>query len=374
VSEQRPVSDPDTETDIEGQVVGSGLTFEGKLDNAIIWDVLHAPLKVLGGLSWVAAYTQVLQQAKDWLRSEGCTGGLLVFTGRASGMAFTRGIAKQVFGETFAVHVGKEPEYSVARGLVLYGRWKWRVEHFRKAVKDLCDSDEIAKLAKQHLPEMMRACFDVLWIALLERVFILECDKWIRHQVEVSEAEDHKTIIKERDGDEWIVHRCGVTDYFTQKAYDLLRNPQVQDQFSAEFAGDRSKLAAAIKEKTDPICDRFGIDRAALRMSLEKLGEDMPLPARDNPLDRIAWLLEKYLPNFGRNVVGWPAKVALKTALFEARHIGFSRSYMAVGMKIATFLDPIDGSTTGGELIEYVRQQVREELEALAERALYQIH
>ncbi len=158
-------------------IAGKKLVFEPVVNGLIMQEILHQPLSELGNKSWMGAFHDVLNEAKEKLTQEGLTPDILLLTGGGSNMKFTRQNCQEVFPNT-RVRPDSEPELCIARGLARVGRWDLRAAAFKEEIDKLCESEYLEEVVKRHLPGLIERLIDPLVDGLVENAIKPSLYQW----------------------------------------------------------------------------------------------------------------------------------------------------------------------------------------------------
>jgi hypothetical protein len=154
---------------------GERIDVDIRLTSDVLDDITNAPLTALDGASWREAFRDDLERVKAELDDDGPD--LVMMTGGASRMHFAQDIAREVFGESRVV-LGAEPEYAIARGLVIAGRTRTRVEGFRQGLMDFAASGRIESIVDEKLPELAGTLGTVMTENIVEEHVIPAVLRW----------------------------------------------------------------------------------------------------------------------------------------------------------------------------------------------------
>jgi hypothetical protein len=123
--------------DIQGQVL-----FRVALDKAAIDAILARPIDALGGQPFPVALENAVTNVYNKLEADGLMPRVILLTGGPSRIGFINDICERVFAG-LSPKRDSEPEYTIARGLALYGKSLIRIARFQA---------DISTFAREHLP------------------------------------------------------------------------------------------------------------------------------------------------------------------------------------------------------------------------------
>jgi molecular chaperone DnaK (HSP70) len=226
--------------------INEQIYFIPQLNKAIAQEILNRPLPELDNKSWIESFREAVSEAKQKLDQQGLVPKLLLMTGGASRMRFTRDICEEMFPEPETqVRPDPEPERCIALGLARVGRWDLRAAAFKDEVNKLLDSKKLKDLIKRHVPELIELLAKPLSNALIENVVKPGMKDWRNNKIRT--LADLENAMKER-AEEWIK---------SANARQIVKNQSV--------SWFNSKIQPELAQETDPICQRYQIPRSSLR-------------------------------------------------------------------------------------------------------------
>ncbi|MBD0346267.1 MAG: rod shape-determining protein [Coleofasciculus sp. Co-bin14] len=226
--------------------INEQIYFIPQVNKAIAQEILNRPLPELDNKSWIESFREAVSEAKQKLDQQGIVPKLLLMTGGASRMRFTRDICEEMFPEPETqVRPDPEPERCIALGLARVGRWDLRAAAFKDEVNKLLDSKKLKDLIKKHVPELIELLAKPLSNALIENVVKPGMKDWRNNKIRT--LADLENSMKER-AEEWIK---------SAKARQIVKNQSV--------SWFNSKIQPELAQETDPICQRYQIPRSSLR-------------------------------------------------------------------------------------------------------------
>lgn len=203
---------------------------------------LNAPLKELGGLSYLKAYRRALEDARAAL---GRQVSVILMTGGASRMSFMPRIAAKVFPEALIVQ-GLEPEFAIARGLCYALRIDARAEGFKRDVEKLIKSPAVENIIKGELNRLFSEVSRPIARAICDEVAEPAFKRWRAGSIETIN---------------------GIADEIQQNTGACLRSASLRAALEPFIYEWLRQLRPQLEALTDPICDRYDLPRTALRLS-----------------------------------------------------------------------------------------------------------
>lgn len=242
--------------------INEQIFFIPKVNRQIITEILNQPLPELENKSWQESYRQAVNEAKEKLEKLGVTPKVLLMTGGASRMSFTRQICEEIFPEPETqVRPDPEPERCIALGLARVGRWELRASAFKAEVDKLYDSHQMKEAIARNIPELIKLITQPLSIALVENAVKPGLKNWKNGQIRT--LADLESWMKSQ-AEQWLK---------SDRGRQLIDNKCV--------TWFNSSIQPEIAERTDPICRQFQIPRSSLRL---ESGIDPTLVNPDLPI------------------------------------------------------------------------------------------
>ncbi|MCL1467285.1 Hsp70 family protein [Argonema galeatum] len=226
--------------------INEQIYFIPQVNKLIMEDILNQPLPELEDKSWIQSFRAAVIEGKENLERQGIVPTIVLMTGGASRMKFTRQICEEIFPEPHTqVRPDPEPERCIALGLARVGRWDLRASAFKKEVNKLFDSDKLKDIIKRHIPELIELLTKPLSDGLIENAIKPGLKDWQNNKVRT--LADLETAMKKR-AESWL----------KSDRAKLLINNQCLSWFN-------SKIQPDLASETDPICRQFQIPRSSLR-------------------------------------------------------------------------------------------------------------
>lgn len=226
--------------------INEEIYFIPQVNRAVMEEILNQPLEDLGGKSWRQLFEESVRDAKEKLSEQGIIPKVVLMTGGASRMNFTRQVCAEIFPEPDSqVRPDPEPERCIALGLARVGRWDLRATAFKEEVNRLLGSRQLKELIEKQIPELIEMLVPSLASGLIENAVKPSLQDWKNNKIRI--LADLEDGMKAR-GEKW------------------LKSPQMQQVINQKsVAWFNSKIQPQLAEETDPICRKFHISRSSLR-------------------------------------------------------------------------------------------------------------
>ena len=238
--------------------INEQIYFIPQVNRAIAQEILNQPLPELGGNSWIQSFREAVSEAKEKLSQQGLVPRVVLMTGGASRMKFTREICEEIFPEPETqVRPDPEPERCIALGLARVGRWDLRASAFKEQVNKVFDSKKLRDLIERHIPQLIELLTKPLSDALIENAVKPSLKDWRNNKIRT--LADLESTIKGR-AEEWIK---------SDRSRQIIKNQSV--------TWFNSKIQPDLAQETDPICQTYQIPRSSLRFE-EGINPDVVNP------------------------------------------------------------------------------------------------
>ncbi len=238
--------------------INEQIYFIPQVNKAIAQEILNQPLPELEGKSWIQCFREAVTEAKQKLDQQGLVPKVVLMTGGASRMKFTREICEEIFPEPETqVRPDPEPERCIALGLARVGRWDLRASAFKQEVNQVFNSKKLKDLIERHIPQLIEGLTKPLSDSLIEKAVKPSLKDWQNNKIRT--LADLENSMKVR-AEEWIK-----SDYTRQ-----IVNTQCVSWFN-------SKIQPELAQETDPICRKYQIPRSSLRFE-EGINPDVVNP------------------------------------------------------------------------------------------------
>lgn len=222
------------------------------LNDAVMAELLEAPIDKLGGLSWRSSFRQYLNKARE---SMGGSPDHIIVTGGAARMPIVQDLVKAMFPEAKIV-MGKQPELAISRGLAYFGRAHLRSSRFQNDVTKLIKENKVDDLVLSAIPLLYSKLATTLAEGIVQEVIYSKVEKWRNNHIKTMRQLENQI---EADAKTW------------------LKGSRAKERITKVVADWLKRLIPDIKTLTDPICLRYGLDTAALELKPEThLSSDMP--------------------------------------------------------------------------------------------------
>jgi molecular chaperone DnaK (HSP70) len=343
--------------------INEQIYFIPQVNKLIMEEILNQQLPELGLHSWIKSFREAIIEAKEKLDKQDIVPKLLLMTGGASRMKFTRSICEEIFSEPETqIRPDAEPERCIALGLARVGRWDLRATAFKEEVNKLFDEKLLKDLISQHIPELIESLTQPLADNLIENAIQPGLKEWQKNKIRT--LADLEVSMKDQ-AEQW----------FTSDRSQEIINQKCISWFN-------NKIQPELAAKTDPICRKYQIPRSSLRF------EDTIDPAFVNPELRIGDTILADTVAFIINVLIGGATLASITTLILTGHfvwpivLVYGASVMAAGMQlnhktvkeaIKTNIDVpswMRSSFLSDQKIEDVCEQIKPELEKVLREQL----
>lgn len=226
--------------------INEQIYFIPQVNKLLMDEILHQPLPELGDKSWFQAFREAVKEAKSQLNQQGIVPRVVLMTGGASRMQFTRQICSEIFPEPETqIRPDPEPERCIALGLARVGRWDLRAGAFKEEINKLFNSEKLKNLIEKQIPELIGLLSEPLALGLIENAIRPGLIDWKDNKVRT--LADLESRMKER-AEAWLKG---------EEAQDLI-NSKCRNWFNNKIQPDLAK-------ETDPICRKFQIPRSSLR-------------------------------------------------------------------------------------------------------------
>ncbi|MBD2126865.1 hypothetical protein NDI39_22990 [Microcoleus sp. ZQ-A2] len=238
--------------------INEQIYFIPQVSRVMAQEILNQPLPELEGNSWIQSFREAVNVAKEKLDQQGIVPRVVLMTGGASRMKFTREICEEIFPEPESqVRPDPEPERCIALGLARVGRWDLRASAFKAEINQVFDSKKLKDLIERHIPELIELLVKPLSQGLIDKAIKPGLKDWRNNKIRT--LADLETVMK-KQAEEWIK-----SDRTRQ-----LVNGQCVTWFN-------SKIQPELAQETDPICRKYQIPRSSLRFE-EGINPDVVNP------------------------------------------------------------------------------------------------
>ena len=228
------------------ECVSGQIYFVPKVNRLTMEEILNHPLSELEQKSWIQSFREAVSEAKEKLNSLGIVPKVLLMTGGASRMQFTRQICEEIFPEPESqVRPDPEPERCIALGLARVGRWDLRAAAFKAEINELSDSQKLKDLIEQHIPELIKLLTKPVSDGIIENAVKPGLQDWQNNRIRTLADLQNSIEIQAK---QWLK---------SNQAQQTIKNICVK--------WFNSKIQPDLAAETDPICQKFQIPTSSLR-------------------------------------------------------------------------------------------------------------
>lgn len=226
--------------------INEQIFFIPQVNRLIMEEILTQPLVELGQKSWIESFREAVNEAKEELVKQGIVPKVVLMTGGASRMKFTREICEEIFPEPETqVRPDPEPERCIALGLARVGRWDLRAAAFKEELNQLFDSKKLNEIIEKHIPELIELLTKPLSESLIENAVKPGLRDWQKNKIRT--LGDLESSMK-GGAEQWLK---------SDRAQQIIKDKSV--------TWFNSKIQPDLAQETDPICRKFQIPRSSLR-------------------------------------------------------------------------------------------------------------
>ena len=226
--------------------INEQIFFIPQVNRVVMEEILNQPLPELEDKSWMQSFREAVTEGKEKLDQQGIAPKVVLMTGGASRMKFTREICEELFPEPDSqVRPDPEPERCIALGLARVGRWDLRAAAFKEELNKLFDSKKLNELIERHIPEFIELLTKPLSESLIENAVKPSLKDWQSNKIRT--LGDLESSMKSR-AEQWLK---------SDRAQQIIKNKSV--------IWFNSKIQPDLAQETDPICRKFQIPRSSLR-------------------------------------------------------------------------------------------------------------
>lgn len=221
------------------------LYFRPMVTAEYIQEILNERQAQLGDKSWRKAFEDKIREVSEELAEKKISLRVLLMTGGASRMQFTRDICQSTFPEVkFEPDI--EPEFSIAAGLARIGKWDLLSKGFKREVKELIEKGEVRDVIRSYIPELIDLIVELLKEGI---VGLVKADLKAWQEGKISTLKKVEEDIKPRI-DEWLKN-SDIKHRIQDKCKTWLQNPAILRE---------------LDKKTQPICEKFRMPESGLNL------------------------------------------------------------------------------------------------------------
>jgi len=226
--------------------INEQIFFIPQVNRLVMEEILNQPLPELGDKSWMQCFREAVSEATEKLDQQGIVPKVVLMTGGASRMKFTREICEEIFPEPESqVRPDPEPERCIALGLARVGRWDLRASAFKEEIDKVFDSKKLKEIIERHIPELIELLTKPLSESLIENAVKPSLKDWQKNKIRT--LGDLESSMKS-GAEQWLK---------SDRAQQIIKNKSV--------TWFNSKIQPDLGAETDPICRKFQIPRSSLR-------------------------------------------------------------------------------------------------------------
>lgn len=218
----------------------------GKIMNA----VLSEPLAGLNNKSWRDAFQDQLQAVKQKLDKQDIQPSAILLTGSASKMGFVLEICQEAFPDLPCKRDG-EPELCIAKGLARWGRVYIRTSWFMEEIGQFLDR-ELTGIVGNHIPAFLEKLAEELANGLIDEVMKPSVQAWRNREIITLKALESE---------------------IEQKAKAWLTGSDANYKMTTCLVEWLSKVQTEVREKTDSICNKYGLPLGTFGNKKIELGD-----------------------------------------------------------------------------------------------------
>lgn len=232
--------------------------------------ILTAPNPKLQGKSFQETFCRSFQDVTG--KIEGRKPEIVLLTGGVSQMEAIRSWCEKMAPDAVVV-TGRQPQFSVAKGLAYSGRIDEDMKQFRKEVSDLIDSSTVEQIVGKQIDGLYRQIVDTMVDPILDSAVMTVFLRW--REGEVPKLTDVDAQLQEE-----IEH--------------YLRSDDAQRLLAGVIAKWLRPIAYELEDYTMPICARHNVPYRALNLTsyLSLTDVDIQIDTRNIfAVDEITWLI-----------------------------------------------------------------------------------
>ncbi|MBW4637418.1 MAG: hypothetical protein KME05_04140 [Gloeocapsa sp. UFS-A4-WI-NPMV-4B04] len=295
--------------------INEQIYFIPKVNRLMMEEILHQPLPELEQKSWIECFRLAVNEAKEKLDQQGIVPKVILMTGGASRMKFTRLICEEYFPEPETqVRPDPEPERCIALGLARVGRWDLRATEFKQEVNTLCNSKELKDLIEKHIPDLIQLLIEPLSQGLIENIVQPSLKDWRNNKIRT--LADLENDIK-------------------TKAEQWLKSDRTQQLINTQcLTWFNSKIQPELAQATDPICRKFQVPRSSLRFEdgIDSAEVNPELPIGDTILaDTVAFVVSVVI---GGGAIGSIIALLLTGHLILPIALVYGAAFLGEGVRL----------------------------------------
>ncbi len=224
----------------------------------------------LGGHSFRELFCESLREVLG--KISGRSPELVLLTGGVSAMPEIKDWCASIAPDAVVI-TGREPQFSVAKGLSYSGRIDEDMKHFRKEVDELIESSTVEKIVYKHIDELYRDVVDTMTEPILDHAVMSVFDRW-------------------KSGE--IARLSDVDEELKTEVDHYMRSEEAQKLLGGIISGWLKPVAYELEDFTMPICSRHNVPFRALNLTsyLSVTDVDIRIETRNVfGIDEITWMI-----------------------------------------------------------------------------------
>lgn len=197
---------------------------------------------------------------------------LVLLTGGVSAMTQIRSWCQELAPDAVVI-TGRQPQFSVARGLAFSGRIDREMRQFRREVDDLIESTAVEQIVYRHINELYRDVVDTMTGPIVDNAVMNVFERW--KSGEVARLSDVDEELKAE------------IDHY-------MRSQEAQKLLQGVISRWLKPVAYELEDYTMPICTRNNVPFRALNLTsyLSVTDVDIRIEAKNVfGLDEITWMI-----------------------------------------------------------------------------------
>lgn len=250
----------------EGQSIPLTIT----LDREAADHILTGENEALRGQSFRDVFCRSFRDVLEKIK--GRSPDLILLTGGVSAMQEVRAWCGSLAPDAVVI-TGREPQFSVARGLAASGSIDEDMKHFRREVDELIESTTVERIVFNHINELYRDVVDTMTEPILDNAVMNVFDRW-------------------KSGE--IIRLSDVDDELQTEIDRYMRSEEAQKLLAGVISRWLKPVAFELEDYTMPICSRHNVPFRALNLTSYLSVQDMDLHIETKNvfgLDQITWMI-----------------------------------------------------------------------------------
>ncbi len=242
-----------------------------RMNERIADRLLNKPVERLGGKSFSEVFIDSLRQAREGITEK--QPELVFLTGGVSRLQEVKKWCQEIFPEAVLIS-GREPEFSVARGLAYCGKIDDELKEFKQEINLLKESTTVENIVSDHIDDLYRSAVDTFVDPILENVALPVIEQWRQGSIEK---------LSEIDG-------------ILQKEIDAyLHTDEARKTMMKPVTAWLKTISYALEEYTMPICAKHNVPYSALNLNSYLQLSDIEIKVDAKSLfavEEFTWLID----------------------------------------------------------------------------------